>query len=197
MKKLLFILAAMLIATTALAQNEVGIYVVDNPSDTTAEEDACYMGPVGEFEIYCVLTDPFNENTNSSITPLGGFEFRVEWPADIFVTPVIDVSATNFQTPPDFLCGADIRVQRGMCTMITFTVAAMTMDPALWYITPISDPEVQTIPGGICVTDANDSFSISEAMPVSGSFTRPVFGMWFCVVDNEDVSFGDVKSLFR
>lgn len=204
MKKLLFILAAMLIATTALAQNEVGIYVVDDPSDTTAEEDACYMGPVGEFEIYCVLTDPFNENTNSSITQLGGFEFRVEWPADIFVTPVIDVSATNFQTPPDFLCGANIPVVGGQCTLITITVGTFSDDPGAWYLGPISDPGVQTIPGAMAITDYDDNFSLAEAFSTAGSsgdrdFSAPVFSMWDCgvVVPNQDVSFGGVKALFN
>jgi hypothetical protein len=197
MKKFLFILAAMLIASAAVAENEVGIYVVENTTPESAEEDACYSGAPGQFVIYCVLTEPYNVNTGTPISFVGGFEFRINWPAGIFVTPTIHPSATNFQTAPDFFCGANIPVVADQATLITITVGTFTADPGLWFVTPISDENAQSIPGAIAITDANDNFSISQAFPVSGSFADPVFGMWTCVVPNEDVSFGGVKALFQ
>ena len=98
MKKFLFILAAMLIATAAMAENEIGIYVVENPTEASAAEDACYSGPAGQFVVYCVLTDPVNQILDRPMDNVGGFEFRMDWPVGIFVTPTIHPSATNFQS---------------------------------------------------------------------------------------------------
>ena len=204
MKKFLFILAAMLIATTAMAENEIGIYVVENPTPERAAEDACYSGPPGQFIVYCVLTDPVNQIEGTPMDNVGGFEFQMVWPTGIFVTPAIHPSATNFQTPPDFLCGANIPVVGGQCTLITITVGTFSDDPAPWFLGPVSDPIVQSIPGAMAITDANDNFSLAEAYSTAGSgaerdFSLPVFAMWDCanVVDNEDVSFGGVKALFQ
>ena len=195
--------ALMLIAGVANAQflfegdNEIGIFTVADPTAENAEEMACYMGSPGQFMIYCVLTNPVNQNLGTAMDNVGGFEFRMEYPAGLFVTPTLHPSATNFMSPPDFFCGSNVPVTGGQCTLITLTIGTFTTDPASWYLTPVSDPSSQSIPGAMAMTDANDNFSISQAFPVSGSFEDPVFGMWACVVPNEDVSWGSVKSLFQ
>jgi len=211
MKRFLVLTAAlMLIAGAANAQflfegeNEIGIFTVENPTAEDAQDVACYTGPAGQFMIYCVLTNPVNQLLGTPMSNVGGFEFRLEYPAGLFVTPVIHPSATNFMSPPDFFCGANIPVAGGQCTLITMTIGTFTTDPAAWYITPVSDSAAQSIPGAIAITDADDNFSISEAYTVAGSgegrdFSAPVFGMFDCadVVPNEDVSWGGVKTLFQ
>ena len=200
----------MLVASVANAQylfeyaNEIGIFAVENPTAESAQDDACYTGPAGQFTIYCVLTNPVNTLANRPMINVGGFEFGIGWPAGIFVTPTIHPSATNFQTPPDFLCGANIPVVGGQCTLITITVGTFSDDPGAWYLGPISDPGVQTIPGAMAITDYDDNFSLAEAFSTAGSsgdrdFSAPVFSMWDCgvVVPNQDVSFGGVKALFN
>jgi len=177
--------------------NEIGIYLIENPTPENAEEEACYSGPAGQFSAFVVLDNPWNFNTDSAITLVGGFEFRIEWAAGLFVTPVIHPSATNFQTPPDFYCGASIPVVGAQCTLINLTIGTFTTDPALWFLSPVSNTGSQSIPGAIAITDGNDAFSISQAFPVSGDFAEPVFGMFTCVVANEDVTWGSVKSMFQ
>ena len=197
MNKFLFILAAMLIATAAIAENEIGMYMVENPTPESAEEDACYSGAPGQFTAYVVLTGPVNDGLGTPIENVGGFEFQLIWPAGPFVTPAIHPSATNFMTAPDFFCGANIPVVGGQCTLITVTIGVFTADPVLWSLAPVSDENAQSIPGAIAITDADDNFEISQAYPVSGDFSEPIFGMWTCVVPNDDVSFGGVKALFQ
>lgn len=208
MKRSFFLLAALvLMAAVANAQppyfgendNEIGIFLVENPTDEDAQEQACYMGSPGQFIAYVVLTNPVNQNSGDPINVLGGFEFQLIWPSGLFVTPVLHPSATNFMSPPDFFCGANIPITGGQCTLITLTIGTFTADPASWFIAPISDEGSQTIPGSIAITDAMDGFSVSEAYPVSGDFGVPVFGMFDCggVVPNENTSWGSVKALFK
>ena len=201
--------ALMLVAGVANAQmlfdgeNEIGIFMVENPTAEDAQDMACYMGSPGQFMCYAVLTNPVNQNLGTDMANVGGFEFQMVFPAGLFVTPVLHPSATNFMSPPDFFCGANIPVVGGQCTLMTITVGTFTADPAMWFITPVSAPTVQSITGSIAGTDADDNFSLSEAYNTTGSvddiWDVPVFGMFECgqVVPNEDVSWGSVKTLFQ
>jgi hypothetical protein len=209
--KRFFVLTAtlMLIAGVANAQflfegeNEIGVFTTATPTAENAEEMACYSGGPGQFTVYCVLTNPVNQNTGTPMANVGGFEFNLSFPAGLFVTPVIHPSATNFMSPPDFFCGANIPVVGGQCTLITITLGAFTTDPGAVFIAPVSDAAAQSIPGAIAITDANDNFSLSEAYTVAGSgegrdFSLPVMGLFDCVaVPNEGVSWGEVKTLFQ
>jgi hypothetical protein len=137
--KRFFVLFAMLtlVAGTAIAQppylfegeNEIGLFVVENPTAESAQDDACYDVAPGQFMIYCVLTNPVNQNLGTPMANVGGFEFNISWPAGLFVTPTIHPSATNFASAPDFFCGANIPVVGGQCTLITITVGTFTADP--------------------------------------------------------------------
>ena len=198
MKKFLVILAALTLLTgVAYAENEIGIYMAPTITPEDAEELACYSGAAGQFTAYCIITEPFNNNLGTPVAFVGGFEFRMEYPAGLFVTPTLDPTATNFMSAPDFFCGSNVPVVDGQCVLITLTIGTFTTDPASWYLTPVSDEPAQSIPNAMAMTDAEDNFSISQAFPASGSFTDPVFGMWTCPVPNEDVNWGSVKSLFR
>ena len=210
MKRFLVLtVALMLVASFANAQflfegeNEIGMFMVENPTAESAQDDACYMGSPGQFTAYVVLTNPVNQNLGTPMANVGGFEFNLGYAAGLFVTPVLHPSATNFMSPPDFFCGSNIPVVGGQCTLITLTIGTFTADPAPWYIAPVSDPAVQSIPGSIAITDADDNFSLSEAYNTTGSvddiWDVPVFGMFECsgVVPNEDVSWGGVKTLYQ
>ena len=221
MRKLLFALSALaalalLAPNSGIAQddNQVGIYLVEDPDfadpDTLATQTV-YDGPAGQFTAYVVVSSPVNYEYCTTvpvdtcyvrpISNLGGFEFRIEWPAGLFVTPTIHTSATNFQTPPDFYCGANAQVIDGTVTVITLTIGSFTTDPGQWYITPVSDVGSQSIPGGIAITDADEVFEITELYVSSGDFANPVFAMWPIPgeepVPNEDATWGDVKAMFR
>ena len=207
--KRFFVLFATLMLVAGIAQaqppylfdadNEIGIFMVENPTAEDAQDMACYTGGPGQFTAYVVLTNPVNQNLRTPIAIVGGFEFQMVRPAGLFVTPTLHESATNFMGDPDYFCGAAVPVVGGQCTLITLTIGTFTTDPAAWYLTPISDTGAQSIPGHMAITDAEDGFSLSEAYPTSGDFGVPVFGMFDClgVVPNEDVSWGGVKTLFR
>jgi hypothetical protein len=207
-KKLLTLIVGLVMMSSLAVANaqppnfgdsEIGIFVVTNPADENAQEQACYMGPPGQFTAYVVLTNPVNQHNGNPMAQVGGFEFRLVYPSGTFVTPTLHPSATNFMSPPDFLCGAQIPVVGGQCTLITLTIVTFSADPIHWYIHPISDAGSQSIPGSIAISDALDDFSLSEAYVVSGDFTVPVFGMYDCgdVVPNENTSWGGIKSLYR
>ena len=213
--KRFFVLMLMMVATVAVAQppylfdanNEIGMFMVETPTAESAQDDACYMGGPGQLTAYVVLTSPYSEFLGAPIDAVGGFEFRLEpGIAGLFVTPTIHPSATNFMTPPDYFCGANVPVTGGQCTLITVTIGTFTTDPAPWFLTPISDAAAQSIPGGIAITDANDAFRLQQAYPTTGGgadgmgeFDVPVFAMFDCldVVPNEDHTWGDVKTMFQ
>jgi len=198
----------MLVASMASAQlfegeNEIGMFMVENPTAENAEGMSCYMGVPGSVFTYVVLTNPVNQTLGTPIENVGGFEFKIDWPAGIFVTPTIHPSATNFQTAPDFYCGANAPVVGGQVTLISMVIGMFNDNPLEFFITPVSDSTTHSIPGGIAITDADDNFEISEAYTTAGSvdgrdFSAPVFNMFHCdVVPNDDVSFGGVKALFQ
>jgi len=186
----MFILAALITLSTVadssaqyLGHNSIGIYAQPDPEFSTAQEWidlTCEDFPAGTFTLYVVLRDPWNDTLDRAIQDVGGFEFRIGWPSDYFVTPVLHNSATNFLTAPDFLAGANVPVLGRNCVLITLNCGTFTTDHREFFITPVSNPTNQTIPGSIAITDANDNYSISEAFPASGSFQEPVFRVNDC-----------------
>ncbi|MFN2370741.1 MAG: hypothetical protein ABR506_06235 [Candidatus Krumholzibacteriia bacterium] len=178
--------------------NEIGIYTTPDPTAENAEEMAVYTGaPGGSIMGYVVLTNPWNENTGTPIAAVGGFEFKIVLPANVFLlSAALPPATTNFASVPEFLCGANIPVVDDHCTLITLTLFESAGTPSLVFITPV-EAAPQSVPGNIAITDFNDDFTISVAHPVSGAFDSPVFGLWSSVVASEDASWGEVKSLFR
>jgi len=179
--------------------NEIGIFMVENPTAESAQDDACYMGSPGQFTAYCVLTNPQNTNLGTPITTLGGFEFRLVYPPGLIVTPTIHPSARNFMAPPDFFCGAAIQVVGVQCTLVTLTIDTFTADPAALYLAPVSYIGIPVIHDTISVSDFDDNYSISQAFPTTYDFDVPVFGIFDCadVVPTEEANWGSVKAMFR
>jgi hypothetical protein len=180
--------------------NEIGIYTTANPTAENAQEMATYSGAPGAgITAYVVLTNPYNTNTNTPIDVVGGFEFRVVLPANVFLLgAILPPQTTNFASSPDFLCGSNAPVVDNHVTLLTLNLGEFSGAPSFVYLTPVQDAP-QSVPGNMAITDYNDDFRISVAYPVSGNHTTPVFGLFTgtAVVPTEDAAWGDVKSLFR
>ncbi|HPF69880.1 MAG TPA: hypothetical protein PLQ13_04340 [Candidatus Krumholzibacteria bacterium] len=203
MKKLLLVLAALsLFATAAYAQySEVGIYTSPdgNPANTS------YNGAAGPLTLYAVVMNPRNlhtgspdSNVESAIQTLGGFEFKLILPSNgtVFMTgQTYPAGTTNFLSPPNFLAGCNIPVVNGAAVCVTLNLYAVAQIPAGIFLSPVD--QVPSIPGSLAITDFADDFRLNPAFPASGSFADPVFGLWTNVVDAQDASWGQVKSLFR
>ena len=181
-------------------QNEIGIYTTEVPTGLIENQDAetSYTGaPGGAIMAYVVLTNPWNQNTNAPISLVGGFEFHLYLPSNVFLLgQVLPPSSTNFATAPDFYVGCAAPVANGACTLIALTLGEFTGTPGYISMGPVTTL-APSVPDNMAVTDYNDDFSISLAYPVSGSFDLPVFGMYQPVVPNDDASWGGVKSLYR
>ena len=192
--------------------NNIGIF-------NTSAVDLAALGPgdyshndseVSQFTAYVLLLNPYNENTGQEIQTVGGVEFRLEVPGELFVTPVSNFNCDNWGNPMEFYCGANIAVSGGQCVLLSLSVGYLTTEPQSFYITPISDPAGQSFPGDISIADRDDSFSASRATPVTRDFTQPVYTMFggppealpgdladCWVVPTESTSWGDIKAVFR
>ncbi|HPF69881.1 MAG TPA: hypothetical protein PLQ13_04345, partial [Candidatus Krumholzibacteria bacterium] len=97
-------------------------------------------------------------------------------------------------SPPNFLAGCNIPVVNGAAVCVTLGMYYLG-GPGMVYLSPVDN--VPSIPGFLAITDFNDDFRLNKAYPVSGSFAAPVFAFGGEVVDAQDASWGEVKSLFR
>ena len=204
MRKMLFALAALaalalLAPNSGVAQgaaNQIGIYTTQTPDfDNITDLDTTVNG-AGSHTAYVILSYPHNDNTDTDINAVGGFEFQLDW-GSLFVTPTLHSSATNFMNSPDFYCGSNVPVSNGMAVLMTLAIGSFSEDPVSIYMMPVSDAQAQSIPGAIALTDFDDNYSISQAFPSSGDFADAVFGFNTSVVPNEDANWGDVKNLYR
>ncbi|MBE0566166.1 MAG: hypothetical protein IH621_09430 [Krumholzibacteria bacterium] len=178
-------------------QNEIGIYTTPNPTADGAQGQASYTGTPGTFMAYVVLTNPWNQLTGTPIASVGGFEFFLGLPADVFLlSAALPPATVNFATAPDFLCGANIPVVDNHCTLITLNLGWFSGAPGFGFLKPVQNTP-QSVPNEMAITDFFDDFRISVAYPVSGDHEVPVFGIGNAVVPTEDASWGEVKSMFR
>ena len=112
--------------------------------------------------------------------------------------------------PLDFYCGADIPVLNSQCVLVTLFIGYFTTEPRSLYITPVSDPDAQSFPGDIAITDRDDDFSASRATPVTRDFAQPVYTMFddppgsfpgdladCWAVPIASTSWGNIKAMFR
>jgi hypothetical protein len=211
MKPLLGLLVLLTLLTTAAnAQppylyqfnNEIGIYLIENPTAENAQDMACYIGPPGAFTAYVVVTNPYNDGLDQPIDMVGGFEFRLVFPPGLFIMAILPPHLTLYTIPPDYQCGGDIPVQGGAnerrVVLMALNISTFAPDPAAIFIGPLAGIP-PTVPGFAVIADAGDNYNVFTLNPVSGSYDAPVFGLYDCgnVVPNEDVSWGAVKTLYR
>jgi hypothetical protein len=162
--------------------NAIGLYT-EVPSDfDEARRLNFYEGDPGTFQVYVVMTRPYNE-------------FRLELPSTIYLLDaVLPSNSANYMSPPDFFVGTNVPVSSDMGTLGTLTLGEFTGGGGEIFLAPVS--RAQSIPGEMAVADFDDDFSLSRAVPASGDFGFPVFCV-FCQQYAEGRTWGDVKSLYR
>jgi hypothetical protein len=211
MKTLITILVLALAASGAVAQsgidgpNAIGVYIAPPTSPEGAGAFATYIGPMGVVEAYAVLTEAMNLDVGGTggsepILNVGGFEFRIESTEDVVLLTSefpAGANAINFMTPPNFYVGCNIPVTGWATVLVNLQFLWTSTDYCdFLYLAPVYPPNVQSIPGMMAITDANDEFRLNPAFPSSGDFEAPVFTMG-CGDDAEDASWGEIKSLYR
>lgn len=175
-------------------QNAIGIYHPLPNNDADLETNTNYLGAPGTFQAYAVLVDPYNQHTGSSISNLGGFEFEIDLPSNVYLMGhSMHTSCMNFLTPPEFLVGSMIPVRGDMVTLVTLDLGEYTGATSFIYLAPVSVP---SIPGALAVADADDQYSLSEAVPSSGALDQPVFDLYFEPAV-EEATWGEVKTLYK
>ncbi len=208
MTRLLTVLLVLTAAASAHAQvnhpyNEVGIYTVDNPDGCSAAQVDAPAGTT--FTCYVVLTNPYSDTIGAPITEIGGYDYRLDWSADLYVLEAQPPPGTyNFPGfVPEAVLGTDVPVVAGRCTLMTMRIMPAATGPIFLYLGPVQNAP-QTIPGEMAFVGFDDEFVAHVMHPVSGSFDVPVFAInWdgdlsFCeTVPDEGVSFGGVKALYR
>jgi len=208
MIKLFTCLALLALAAGAQAQinhpyNELGIYAVPDPDGcATAQID---VPPLTVFNCWVVLTSPWNEDLGRPVATVGGIEFRLVVPGDVYLLGVDYGMCIPPFTPtlPDFLVGCATPVVDGRATLLGLTLMAMLASPSFLYLSPVQDAP-QTFPGQIAFSDYDDDWSLHVMYPVSGGFDVPVFAInWdgelsFCeTVPDAGMAFGALKALYR
>ena len=176
-------------------ENAIGLYTaVPRDLDSTLALTS-YDGDPGTFPVYVVITRPWNDNTNAAISRLGGFEFRLELPANVvLLNAALPPSSLNFMDPPDFMVGTNLGVSSNAATLLTLTLAEFSGTAASVLLAPVS--RTPSISGSLAVADYDDEFSLSAAVPSSGSLEQPVFYV-YGLPNTEAESWGAVKSLFQ
>ncbi|MFO7607869.1 MAG: hypothetical protein R6X35_01545 [Candidatus Krumholzibacteriia bacterium] len=202
MRSLMLLSLALLLAPATPAhagiadlQNAIGLYTAIPNDLEDAADLAAYEGGTGTFSAYVVLTNPWNDNTGAPIDRVGGFEFRLELPASvILLDAALPTACINFMSTPNFFVGADIPVSGDAAALVSLTLGEFTGTGGGVLLAPVSS--TPSIPGSLAVADYEDGFSLSAAVPSSGSLTSPVFCI-FCRQYDEPSTWGGVKTLFR
>ena len=202
MRSLMFLAPALLLAAAPPAaaglsdlHNAIGLYT-EVPSDLhEAGRLTMYEGDTGTFPVYVVLSNPYNENTGAGIAVVGGYEFRLDLPGNIFLLgAALPPSCLNFLDPPEFSVGASIPVSGDFAALATLTLGEFSGTGGPVHLAPLEG--YPSLPGSLAVTDLEDEFSLSAAVPASGSFAAPVFCV-FCAQNAETATWGGVKSLYH
>jgi hypothetical protein len=195
MKKLALVIIFSLVAGAAFAQswgtNNVGVYL-----DPMGEENCGYgMGLVP-----CYLV-----GTGIETGSVGGFELKlsIDGPALGPLNPAFPVNALNMATRPDewFVgFGEPAPTSNGTVVFMSFDLFVQDdATPTELFIAPIY---FASIPGSGAYLDGADYNIIlplynSTGDPVTGENVPVMTLNGQCVVDAEDASWGEVKSLFR
>ncbi|MCP4574334.1 MAG: hypothetical protein GY838_18415 [bacterium] len=177
--------------------NEIGLYITETPAD--AADSQLTIGGFGLYSAFLVVSNPVDAGTGVPIENVGGFELTMLLPASIqfnavnYPAGVLDLNPN----PEHFYCSGSIPVGGGLCTLAEVVFLNFgDLTPGGVRIVPF-DAGPQSIPGHMAITDADRAFALSTAFPMSGSYDDPVMGINMAVVPTEDVSWGEVKSLFQ
>jgi hypothetical protein len=177
--------------------NEIGLYTTMTPA-SAADTYIDAPGGFGGFPVFLLISNPVDENTGSPIATLGGYELSIVVPGGWSVNPLLPAGTTDFDGQPNhFYVSGLIPVGGAFTKLCDITIGSFGGGQSGGiFLTPYANG-TPSIEGHMAVTNADDNFVISRAYPISGSYDAPVAGINLQVVDSEDVSWGDVKSLFK
>ena len=188
-KLLVSLLCAVIIGTQAAnaqeswnCRNAIGVFSAEIPTPSTVRGAAFYDGPPGGFEVYVVCLNPWNENPETGdvrpITEIGGFEFRLGLPANVFLlNAVLPPAGINFGTPPEFYCGCAAPVTPdGTSVLVTLSLFETNGTAGTISIGPLTSV-APTFPDELAIVDRSD-FAANTAQSVAGDYALPVFGIY-------------------
>ena len=209
MKKLLFAVCA-LAAISLLApnagfaqewKNRIGIYTT-----ATATDDHFATNPVGQFNIYFLLTSPQMDD-GTPITQLDAFEFKVT----ITGTPGMFFKLAQTLPPNSLNVGQDsdayaaeyavgaaspFPVTGGIAQLMSWNCMVVGGGPFSFFLNQTSAP---SLPGHLAISIPLEggSAQLVACEPSSGDFASSVFGIGSDPTGVENETFGSVKALFR
>lgn len=205
----LVIFVALLAAGAAQGQfvNRIGVYgspTPDSPMGDIQNPDTNVHTPgPGFLDLYLVCVNPYNAVRGAPIAMLGGYELSIR----------IDLAWAlhSVTLPPDILDldgATDALYCSGMVPVSDHgdNRIALLGTIRLWHTEPqpgigvvFVDPYfvAPSIPDHMAVTDALDNFSLHRADPSAWSEDMPVCYINYFWDPAEDLSWGDVKALYR
>ena len=204
MKKLLLLVLASLVATSAFAVTDddpdmLGIYF-----DMNADNNCLTIGTSIPFFAYLILTNPTAPAINAyelgkeNVVPAGmeGMIFRLSSNIANNVVPGVDVG-TNGALGGDYIVGlaAPLPAQPAL-VLHSWQYMLLAVIPVEMYIGASSAP---SIPGDFpVVQNAEGSILMQVGQSTGGpGFPVATVNTPECVVGVEEISFGSIKSLYR
>lgn len=210
---LVFAILTLCAAGSASAEivNRIGVFSTADPPDlrclrVPAAQSAYtrLIAPTpGLYVVHVLCINPRNDHTGEPIHMLGGFEFTLEIPEGWFVQSAILPSCVLDFDPAgsSFYCGGMVPVdQYGpevTVELATVTLATWEDPPPAGYIYMAPYFVAPSLPGLMAITDAEDEYSLTAAIPSRVDFAEPVLAINYTVVPAEDRAWGDVKALYR
>jgi len=210
MKKMVSILAvgflfAALMTAPAVAQepNLLGLYI-----DEVASDNHMVVEGYGIITVYLVLSDPVNPDYNGTgevrnVEMIGAFECGLTLDSDDIIVgiefPLDSVNIGNWSTG-DFIVGFALPgVEVGddrLATLATISIFSFGEPESNIYLRTVEPP---SIPGHMAYVDRDVTVGsdLVAMYPASGYYEIPVFYVNDGVVATENMSWGNVKSLYR
>ncbi len=207
MKTILTILAIALLcalvptAAPAWNINNIGVYTTPTPSQAWSygldQERILWANSFGLYDVYLVCFNPYDLAADAPIELLGGFELGVVLPRSwilhdaILPAGIIDVDIT----PDGFMCGGVFPAGEGPVLLATLVLLTFAPETGGVFLSP--HPFMPSLAGHMAIANAERDGALSPAFPTSGNFDIPVMGINPYYLPNENVTWGDVKALYR
>ncbi|MCP4572698.1 MAG: hypothetical protein GY838_10140 [bacterium] len=199
------ILATALLAifvSGALAQPDIGHYpneigLFTTPDPTSASDTRLDAPTAGTYTIYLICSNPWNDRLNRPIPELGGFDLIIYLPSGWDFSHV-NLPPGVFDLSPDlrsFYCSGLIPVVSDQVVLATIGIECAV--PNAGGIRLAAYPGAASVPGSAAITDATDSFHPFALDPVTNDYGLPVMGINMNVVPADDLSWSEIKTLFK
>ena len=171
-----------------------GLYSLNNFNGDPGDENPPFVNPAaGIVQTYIYLT-------NVTAPAIGAFEFALTYTggsAPVVVDAGLPPQGVNFGSGNEYIVGVGTPLvpdQYG--NVILLSPQFFVSDPAAVYtfVEPVSIPHT---PDQISYVEFDDVSIVHAMNPASGSVNERIFAFNDTIVENEDTSWTDVKSLYR